>query len=55
MTHQETKKISYAEIVRGSNEREEDKKFHKEYRKDTPPPIRFRFQNQQYSETRRPQ
>jgi hypothetical protein len=37
---------SYVEIVIGSNEREEDKKLHKEYHRENPPPGRFRFQNQ---------
>jgi hypothetical protein len=46
ITVQETKKRIYAEIVKGSNEREEDKKPHKEDHIDTPPPKRFRFQNQ---------
>jgi hypothetical protein len=55
MTDHETKQRSYAETVRGSNEREEDKKLHKEDHRDTPPPRRFRFQNQRQSETRRPQ
>jgi hypothetical protein len=40
-TDQETQPRSYAETVRG------DKKFYKEDHRDTPPPRRFRFQNQQ--------
>jgi hypothetical protein len=48
-TDQETKPRSYAQTVRG------DKEFHKEDDRDTPPPIRFRFQNQRQSETRRSQ
>jgi hypothetical protein len=45
-TDQETKPRSYIEIVRGSPEKKEDKKFHKEDHRDTPPPRRFIFQNQ---------
>jgi hypothetical protein len=55
MIDQKTKQRSYVETVRGSNEREEYKKLHKEYHRDTPPPRRFIFQNQQQSETRIPQ
>jgi hypothetical protein len=51
-TDQETKKRSYAETVRGSNEKEEDKKFQKEDHRYTPPPRRFRVQNQQQSEVK---
>jgi hypothetical protein len=39
-TDQETQPRSYAETVRG------DKKFYREDHRDTPPPRRFRFQNQ---------
>jgi hypothetical protein len=39
-TNQETQPRSYTETVIG------DKKFYKEDHRDTPPPRRFRFQNQ---------
>jgi hypothetical protein len=45
---QETKPRVYAETDKGEN------KFYKEDHRDTPP-RRFKFQNQQQSETRRPQ
>jgi hypothetical protein len=38
----ETNPKSYAETIKG------DKKIYKEYYRDTPPPRRFRFQNQQH-------
>jgi hypothetical protein len=40
-TEQETNPKSYAEIIKG------DKKIYKEDYRDTPPPRRLRFQNQQ--------
>jgi hypothetical protein len=40
-TKQETNPKSYAETIKG------DKKIYKENYRDTPPPRRFRFQNQQ--------
>jgi hypothetical protein len=39
MIDQETYPKIYAKIVRG------DRKFYKEYHRDTPPPRRFIFQN----------
>jgi hypothetical protein len=41
---------SYAMTVRGSNEKEEEKKFQMEYHRYTPPPRRFKVQNQHQSE-----
>jgi hypothetical protein len=41
-TEQETHPKSYAETIKG------DKKIYKEDYRDTPPPRRFRFQNQQH-------
>jgi hypothetical protein len=46
-TEQETNPKIYAETIKG------DIKIYKEYYRDTPPPRRFRFQNQQ--QTDRPQ
>jgi hypothetical protein len=46
-TEQETYPKSYAKTIKG------DRKTYKEYYRDTPPPRRFRFQNQQ--QTDRPQ
>ena len=46
-TDQETQPRSYAKAVIG------DKKFYREDHKDTPPPRKFRFKNQQKSETSR--
>jgi hypothetical protein len=45
-TDHERKQRSYANTVRGSNEKEEDKKIKKEDHIYTPPPRRFRVQNQ---------
>jgi hypothetical protein len=42
-TNQEKKTRSYAETVRGSPEKKEDKYFHKEDQRDTPPPRIFKF------------
>jgi len=49
-TNQEKKPRSYIETITRSPEKEEHKKFHKEYHIDTPPPKRFIFQNQQQPE-----
>jgi hypothetical protein len=46
-TEQETNPKSYAETIKG------DRKMYKKYYRDTPPPRRFIFQNQQYTD--RPQ
>jgi hypothetical protein len=46
-TEQETNPKSYAETIK------EDRKIYKENYRDTPPPRRFKFQNQQ--QTDRPQ
>jgi hypothetical protein len=46
MTDHERKKRSYANTIRGSDEKEEDTKFKKEDHRYTPPPRRFRVQNQ---------
>jgi hypothetical protein len=48
-TEQETYPKSYAETIK------EDRKTYKEDYRDTPPPRRFRFQNQRPTETNRPQ
>jgi hypothetical protein len=45
LTHPKTKKISYGNTMRGSNETEEQKTLHNKDHKDTPPPKRFKFQN----------
>jgi hypothetical protein len=48
-TEQETYPKIYAETIKG------DRKVYKENYRDTPPPRRFRFQNQRPTETDRPQ
>jgi hypothetical protein len=48
-TKQETYRKSYEKTIKG------DRKTYKEYYRGTPPPRRFRFQNQRPTETNRPQ